>query len=186
MVSDPIYRQPDRRLTVVDGAAVAILQGVAHRGDIAEPHDGARFGADDWNSGEFARPVAAVADPQKHVAARGLDAAARDLDRHVADDGGDLIDAQTVGAKPFLGNLNLDFMVPRAYKVDLRDAGILEHSVVDFFGDIAQHGIGNVAVEFDVQHVAPTADELDIGLAGVLRKGVDGVDFLLDVVEGFL
>jgi hypothetical protein len=135
---------------------------------------------------EAARVVAALVGPHQHLAGRRLHAAARHLQRGLADLLRDRVEGQAVHPQLLARHLDRDLPRRRAREVDLGDPRVGEELVAGLLGQVAQHLAALLPVDHHRQHLRAVGHQADERALGLLGQRGDAVDRALDVGERLL
>src|SRR5690606_11154549 len=101
----------------------------------------------------------------------------------LADCRGDGIQCQPVRAETLLRDFDVNFEIPRTFKLDLGDPGFRQQPVARNFRGLTECPLVDVSEELQVKHAPAPGIERDPGPLRIVRKGRDTADGLLNVLE---
>src|SRR5690606_14385807 len=183
LVTDAVNRDPDRPLAVEARQSVAVGKAFRDIRHVTKSDEGPAGAGYQRDLGEFPSPVAALLDPEEDLSGLGPYRAAAAVECCLADCRGDGIQCQPVRAETLLRDFDVNFEIPRTFKLDLGDPGFRQQPVARNFRGLTECPLVDVSEELQVKHAPAPGIERDPGPLRIVRKGRDTADGLLNVLE---
>ena len=183
LVADPEDINHDGAVAVELGEHHVLVKSIVDGGDIGEGEPGPVGLGDDDNLLEILLVMGLRIGPQEDVAPAGPDAPGGEVDGGTADGVGHVGKGQPVGAEGVFRDLDGHLVGPGPAQADLRHPGQVGYLVADALAELLEVAFGEGAGKDDIEDALGTGGLLDDGPLGILGKGADGIDPVLDVVQ---
>ncbi len=172
-----------RGVTVVEGCQVRVLETVVDRGDLVQAERGAIAGPtyDDLRRSRAGRT--SPLHPDQDFLVRRVHPPTRQIETGPTDGQGHLVEAEAVGAKRIVGDLDRDLVVADACDLHVGNLGHRGQVVLDPVRQLFESPFRGVAGHRDLDDPATASHLRDFRLLGIRREAGDPVHFGLDFVQ---
>ncbi len=174
----------DGRLPVEAGMQPRLLKAILDASDIPQCDGRPALPRNDRNAAELFRPLLALLQAQPNLPGAGSNRAGGDIARRCLQLPCNLIEREAIRPEPPLRDRHVGDVVGNIVQLGLGDGRIAKQPVAHPLTELPQRPGIHVAIERDLQDLRLRGLEMHVWLLGIIRKGADGADGLVDILVG--